>query len=355
MQLKSIAFRASARLAQVAINNPAMRRGEQGVGVSLVQAALLTLKYRLPVSNRKHGAPDGIFGPETFQAVSKFQGDHKLKVDGVVGQRTILKLDSLLPEAPKAKPAPPPAPAHLPPSPSKPASPRPAVIPTSPDFAIGTNDPIIKPDRGAGPWGSKSKELTTIALEVAIEEDVLPAAYFLIGNDATKHMKHYLGNTGRLLTIDLEGMVKEVPSAKLLFEGLVGMIKSYVESLPPGTYDVTSKHAWNGYNRQSENKNWYFAVGGYSVWPKGKAVVGSGGPGRTCTLALEYKFFDRYNWDGGKQVKIGPVVVTDEFMGEFHRQGLAMEYDEVGSIRRNLSWTAGSALPPGQLNAPGSR
>jgi hypothetical protein len=42
-------------------------------------------------------------------------------------------------------------------------------------------------------------------------------------------------------------------------------------------------------------------------------------------------------------------------MGEFHRQGLAKEYDCFGSFKRHLTWKKGEAIPPNQLVAPGGR
>jgi hypothetical protein len=70
---------------------------------------------------------------------------------------------------------------------------------------------------------------------------------------------------------------------------------------------------------------------------------------------FEYKFYDRYNWDGGKKVDIFGVTITDAFMGEFHRQGMAKEYDCFGSVRRQLSWQHGQPIPRPQLEAPGIR
>lgn len=59
--------------------------------------------------------------------------------------------------------------------------------------------------------------------------------------------------------------------------------------------------------------------------------------------------FDRYNWDTGKSVTIGPITVTDAFMGEFHRQGLAREYDCYGSLRRRFIWTGDNAAPSDRM------
>ena len=348
MILKSAAFRGNRRLALAADNNPPLTLGETGHAVALVQAALITLKYKLPVSIAKmHGAPDGVFGDETIAAIRQFQTDKKLKPDGIAGHKTIAALDALLPpagpekppEVPKPGPPPPakPAPAPIAPPKAPPASILP--MPISPDFKIGTDDPKIVPDAGAGPWNSKPKEVLMRVKKAGIIE-ILGPAYVIIGDDAVKHMAHYLNNSGKPLTIDLEGMVAEVPSAKLRFETEVERIKQYVQQLPPGTFNVTSTHAVNGYNRKSESTNWFFAVGGYSVWTKGKATITGSGPGHDCKLELQYKFYDRYNWDGGKKVTIAGIDISDEAMGEFHREGLAQEYDEIGSFERVLTWKA---------------
>ena len=66
-----------------------------GEDTRAIQQALIDLGYELP----KHGA-DSFFGPETAQAVRKFQKDNGLKVDGDPGPETIGKLNSLVKKAP---------------------------------------------------------------------------------------------------------------------------------------------------------------------------------------------------------------------------------------------------------------
>ena len=70
-------------------------KGRRGVEVADVQKALIALGYPLP----KHGV-DGIRGPETVDAVKKFQGDNGLTVDGDPGPATVAKLNDVL----KSKP-----------------------------------------------------------------------------------------------------------------------------------------------------------------------------------------------------------------------------------------------------------
>lgn len=107
-----------------------------------------------------------------------------------------------------------------------------------------------------------------------------------------------------------------------------------------------------GYNLKSENWNWFFAIGGYSRWGKGTATVTDKPTGRELALDFEYKFYDRYNWDKGKKVKLFNITITDEFMGEFHRQGLAKEFECFGSFRRHFAWKKGQHIPKEQLDRP---
>ena len=107
-----------------------------------------------------------------------------------------------------------------------------------------------------------------------------------------------------------------------------------------------------GYNSHSENPNWFFAVGGYSVWGKGRVTVTAAPDAARYDLAFTYRLCDRYNWDTGKSVKILGVTVTDTFMGEFHREGLAREYDYYGTALRRFQWKKGEAIPGVQLATP---
>jgi hypothetical protein len=222
------------------------------------------------------------------------------------------------------------------------------------NYQVGTVDPPIAHDPGAGIWNSKPTEASYVALKLGIIE-VLPQATLIIGPDAAVHMSHYLGNTGKMLTIRLENMVKDVPSAKRRYEREVSQMQRFVETLPVGTTSIASKNVEVGYNTQAESRNWFFAIGGYSTWGTGTAKVASGSAGRAYEVDFEYKFYDRYNWDAGKSVTFAGITVTDRFMGEFHRQGIAQEYDCRGSFKRHFSWKAGEAIAQDQIDGPGGR
>lgn len=359
MKLHSMLFKNNKRLEAAADNFPPLRYGETGNPIALFQAGLLQMGYKMPISTRKlKGAPDGIYGDETFATVKKFQGDQKIKIDGIAGKQTITRLDGLLPKGkpvpPKPLPPAPKPPGPKPPTPPAPTPPGPTPpIPESTQFKIGTDDPPIKPDLGAGVWNSESTSLQSLAIKYMIVNDpkFLAACVVAIGDDATKHLMHYFANNGRDYTIDLEDMIGDVARAKKVFKGEIRAMADYVEMLPPGSYPITSKHVTQNsdtYNYKGESMNWFFAIGGYSVWGKGRATVDAAG---NYQLEYEYRFFDRYNWDGGKKVEIAGITITDEWMGQFHREGVAKEYNCVGSVRRSLRWSRTSpldlsAIPP---------
>jgi peptidoglycan hydrolase-like protein with peptidoglycan-binding domain len=340
--LKHPVLAGNERVRKAAANLPPMARGETGTGIAILQAALVDLGYKLPTSMRKTGVPDGVFGDETHGAVLGFQRKESLsRKDGIAGRDTLERLDVLLLAA---------APSKKVPSPILPSG--------TAEYGIGSADPPARSDPGAGPWNSKPKTTIALVQRETILETLPPrglSAMTFIGKDAARHMKHYLDGSGRTLTIDLEGMVRDVPSAQMRFLNEVSQAKRFVEALPVGVHLITSKRGEGAYNSKSENQNWFYAIGGYTSWGRGKATLKSGHPQREYELEFEYRFYDRYNWDGGKSVTIASVTITDDFMGEFHRQGIAREFDCVGSIQRKFVWKQGQPIPAQQFQPAGGR
>jgi hypothetical protein len=97
MALTSPRFARNKLLQKAAENNPPLVPGTVSEAVRLVQQALLDLNFQLPISLQKFGSPDGIYGEETTDRVREFQKKHGLKIDGIAGQKTLAKLDALLP------------------------------------------------------------------------------------------------------------------------------------------------------------------------------------------------------------------------------------------------------------------
>lgn len=58
--------------------------------------------------------------------------------------------------------------------------------------------------------------------------------------------------------------------------------------------------------------------------------------------------FDRYNWDAGKSVDIGPFHFEDTELGNLYLKGLAREYNVRGTsgINSVAKFTEGTVIPP---------
>lgn len=67
-----------------------LKQGSQGAEVQDLQASLLKLGYS------QIGSADGDFGAHTFVGVTRFQADHGLGADGVVGQQTWDAIDKAI-------------------------------------------------------------------------------------------------------------------------------------------------------------------------------------------------------------------------------------------------------------------
>ena len=96
MATKSIYLSRNRRLQAAASNSPPLRSGETGEAVELLQQALIDLGFRLPISTKKTGFPDGIYGAETKSAVTAFQAGERLHDDGIAGKDTLHRLDAII-------------------------------------------------------------------------------------------------------------------------------------------------------------------------------------------------------------------------------------------------------------------
>lgn len=98
MALTSPYFKNVPQLTAAAANSPWLSKGSRGLGVHLIQFALIDLGFPMPKSIGGLGFdPDGIFGSETKEQVIAFQNSHHggppVTDDGAVGAITMAKLD----------------------------------------------------------------------------------------------------------------------------------------------------------------------------------------------------------------------------------------------------------------------
>jgi hypothetical protein len=97
MALSSPRFAPVKQCQDAANNSPPMKLGSKGAGVAAIQQGLIDLGFAMPISTKRFGVPDGIFGNETASRLQAFQRKNSLTPDSVAGKNTMAKLDALLP------------------------------------------------------------------------------------------------------------------------------------------------------------------------------------------------------------------------------------------------------------------
>lgn len=212
-----------------------------------------------------------------------------------------------------------------------------------PDYTIGTASPAVKPDAGSGPWCADPQSTRFLlykrALETALDTHTLT---LFPGPDAVRHMRHYFNNTGNDLPVDVSALMAKSSALSKQYLDEVQAARAFAQTLAPGRHDLRSSRLAQGYFRQSQDANLFFAIGGYSYWGHGSVTITMDAKtGRQYEMDFHFEFYDRYNWDGGKKVEIGGIEVTDAFMQNFHRQCYAREYDVRGTLKQRLRWVHG--------------
>jgi hypothetical protein len=215
-----------------------------------------------------------------------------------------------------------------------------------PDYALGTTPPTLRPDEGSGAWCSDPRTAAAgfykRAIELAMDSGVTDVA---IGTTATRHMRHYINNSGDESRVDVPALITRSTKLAQHYGAEVQAAKAFVESLGEGRHAIRSSSAAGGRFFETEDRDLFFAIGGYSYWGMGDVVVAATGD-RASTLEarldFRFHFYDRYNWDRGKKVDLRQgrlgITVDDTFMQRFHKQCQAREYDLRGEVRGSIQW-----------------
>jgi hypothetical protein len=201
--------------------------------------------------------------------------------------------------------------------------------------------PQIAADAGAGRHGSETPGYDEWSTRQKMEL-LAEGADWKGMTDASRHMAHYLGNSGRPVALPVDRMMADVPAFKTYVDDIVrlnqdGWRKQALEEFRknggrPVAFPVEAKQPEGFYFAQELDPNWFYAVGGANTNVTGvvTAVPDADGNPR---ISVDYQanVWDRYNWDEGKGVNIGPLDIPDGQMAKLHRAGLAQEFDMSGS------------------------
>ncbi|MBD7918514.1 hypothetical protein H9657_09520 [Cellulomonas sp. Sa3CUA2] len=192
-------------------------------------------------------------------------------------------------------------------------------------------------DPGAGAYASEGSGVDDEATKFAAEAgaNTLSGAW----PHASRNLLHFLGNSGEPLEQDVDALLADVPALATEYQGLqdemgvTALLQAQEAGFTePVTYPLSTP--WSGFYIGSHLSNdWYYAMGGIQWSAVGEVTVyppTATEPAWTYETTTSLVLRDRYNWDGGKGVTIGPLDVTDEQLAELHRAGVAQEFTATG-------------------------
>ena len=159
-------------------------------------------------------------------------------------------------------------------------------------------------------------------------------------------MQHYLGNSGRDLNVTPGPMMKDLPKFRDAARALAqNQATNAYNTISQANGSSTFSSKWSTYYATKDQSwDWYYAIGGFSYSVTGIVTKASSGG----SLRYQIHIFDRYNWDAGKSVDIGPFHFEDRELGELHLKGLAREYVVRGSgeVNEVNGFKPGVVIPP---------
>ncbi|MFC0599371.1 hypothetical protein [Streptomyces palmae] len=210
-------------------------------------------------------------------------------------------------------------------------------------LAAGLLDPTVKraaPDAGSGRHGAESPGLgeswTKTKMKLLAE-----GADWTGKPDASRNMVHYLENSGDPMKLPVDKMLSDDSDFRNRIEDDINArrnkwrMQALEEFRKNGGKPVAIRveTANNDFSfSKATDENWYYAVGSTRTNVTGVVTVVPDAHGNP-KVGLDYQVnaWDRYNWDEGKGVSIGPLEIPDGEMGRMHKTGLAQEYDMAGS------------------------
>lgn len=201
---------------------------------------------------------------------------------------------------------------------------------------------------GIGPYASQSPGWRDRLDKIKFYSVAVAAGELFLVN-AKRNLRHYLENSGSDLAIAPEKILGGLPQFR-------DAVKSLAQNQATAAYKLISTSGgekaftspWKSfYATKDQSLDWYFALGGFSYSVTG-VVVKSASTAGAGSLKYQAHIFDRYNWDAGSSVDIGPFHFEDTELGNLHLKGLAREYNVRGTsgINSVAKFTEGTVIPP---------
>ncbi|WP_328862149.1 hypothetical protein [Streptomyces sp. NBC_00306] len=236
-------------------------------------------------------------------------------------------------------------------------------------LAAGVFSPTVKqvaPDPGAGLYGTEKPGAADRRTREKMNL-ISEGADWMGMSDASRHMAHYLGNSGRDMTLPVDKMMSDDSAYRAYVDKAItsneaswreqALQEFHQNGGRPVAFPVETQNLRDYSFPQETQQNWYYAVGSTRTNVTGVVTVVPDTNGQP-QVSLDYQVnaWDRYNWDENKGVTIdGPagvdMSIPDGDMARLHTVGTAKEFDMAGSSSVK-HYDLGSTTSPAPLPAP---
>jgi hypothetical protein len=157
----------------------------------------------------------------------------------------------------------------------------------------------------------------------------------------SRHLRHFLGNTGKELWVDVYKLRDAYPPfdnevaelTKGLFEVYWEKIKAKgKKNTKKGRGEITFKSTWRSEDPSArKHTDVWLALGKFS-WAISGRVYKNGPDPKDGKMEYYIHVFDRYNWDAS--FTLAGLEINGEIIRRQHRVGLAREYISRGKSNR---------------------
>ncbi|PWY83375.1 hypothetical protein BO70DRAFT_352239 [Aspergillus heteromorphus CBS 117.55] len=169
------------------------------------------------------------------------------------------------------------------------------------------------------------------------------------------YVQHFLSNTGAEATVPVDEMMQAMPQFRAQVHQLAEFKArlAYRSLVMGGHGAVTFTSFWHEYTATSEQSwDWYLALGRFVFSVTG--VVRMDEADRvagTATVQYTVHVFDYCDWDGGRDLIIGPFRFQEHEMGVLQVVGLGREFKIRGSSQSQI---VEGFVPGNEFPLPGS-
>ncbi|MBA4021734.1 MAG: hypothetical protein C0482_05175 [Gordonia sp.] len=164
-------------------------------------------------------------------------------------------------------------------------------------------------------------------------------------SESSKMLQHYLKNSGREYTVDVDAMFSDMPAFKALAEEQATISLAQTREMLPAGYQgpVVFEGTYDGTRSRFEpdlsaNPDWYMALHTYSHESSGVAIPGKSEGDFDVTYSTSV--YDYYNWDTTEK----HWYPEPSDLNDLHRAGWGQNYEIVGtSTEKTTYWSPGQS------------